>query len=226
MKHKQLAADLQQALTSLCTVTASLNVLSLIALKIETRFNKLKERESELKRREEEVDVKEKALETKEQEVEEKEEKVQIKSKKLEERQRILEEKENIWRKLEEKVGAKLKEVEERENKVKENEEKAKEFEEKERHWEETEIQMQMNTAKVKQLVDLNVGMYLFTFIIFMYSFLHKGGEYFSVSKALLLKFKDSYFEDMFASNHPQYDNNGRCHISHLLVPSVKMTFL
>ncbi len=107
---KQLGEDLQQALTSLGT-------LSGIAQKIEARFKELEEREAKLKQ-------------------------------------------------LEDVVNAKVKEFEGREKIVKESEEKVKattkECVAKQRKWEEIEKQMEINSQKVKQLVNLNVGMYLF----------------------------------------------------------------
>ncbi len=84
----------------------------------------------------------------------------------IEARLKELEEKETQLKQLEGVVNAKVKELEEREKKVKESEEKAvaaaKERDEKQRKWEETEKQMEINSQKVKQLVNLNVGMYLF----------------------------------------------------------------
>ncbi len=86
MRNQQLADELQQTLISLCTATTSLNVLSSLAQKIETRFKELEDKEVEVKKMEDGAAEKMKVLEVRENEVKENEERSKLKTKELEEK--------------------------------------------------------------------------------------------------------------------------------------------
>lgn len=109
MKNKQLADELQQALISLCTATTSLNTLSSLAQKIETRFKELEDKESELKKLEERIDGKAREVEEREKKVKENEEKIKVEVKEREEKVKAavkeIEEKQLRWEETERQMA-------------------------------------------------------------------------------------------------------------------------
>ncbi len=75
MKNKQLADDLQQALTSLCSASASINILSSLAQKIEIRFKELEELEEKVDSKTKNIEEREKRLKENEEKMNERDEK-------------------------------------------------------------------------------------------------------------------------------------------------------
>ncbi len=108
MKNKQLSEELQQSLISLCTATASLNTLSSLAQKIETRLKELEEKEGELQKLEERIDGKTRDLEEREKKLKESEEKSKATIKESEEKIQAAikesEEKRRVWEETEKQM--------------------------------------------------------------------------------------------------------------------------
>jgi hypothetical protein len=104
-------------------------------------------------------------------------------------------------------VGDKDQQLKERERECTEREQKVqvreREVETKEAKWNETEKRMQQNAAKLPNVIQINVGMFLF-FVLYLFSTKYIGGQRFSISKEKLLQHKGSLFEQMIVSDHSQ----------------------